>query len=32
MARKVAGAIYWFVYLRKTDGVPPAQPLRADDA
>jgi formate/nitrite transporter len=28
----MVGAIYWFVYLRKGDDVPSAQPLPADDA
>jgi hypothetical protein len=28
----MVGAIYWFVYLRKGDDVPSAQPLSADDA
>ena len=27
----MVGAIYWFVYLRKQDDVPSAQPLPADD-
>jgi formate transporter len=27
----MVGAIYWFVYLRRTDDVPSAQPLTSDD-
>jgi formate/nitrite transporter FocA (FNT family) len=27
----MVGAIYWFVYLRKSDDVPSAQPLPAGD-
>jgi len=27
----MVGAIYWLVYLRRTEDVPPAQPLNSDD-
>lgn len=28
----LVGAVYWFVYLRRADDVPSAQPIAADDA